>query len=125
MKRKEIEEALNVKEIAFDEHRFNPLRVVLNEEWAQQFVPGEEDYRERAIKRCLDARVEFVSEFNTLTNLVRKCVKIVNPLNGNEMELTSSGGTGGDYTFTYRDEKTGDTVHLSVNEESIRITPKK
>jgi len=125
MKRKEIEKALNVKESAFDEHRFNPLRVVLNEEWDSKFVPGEVDYRERAIKRCLDARVEFVSEFNTLTNLIHKCIKVINPLNGNEMVTISSGGTAAGYTFSYKDEETGDTVQLTVNEESIRISPKK
>ena len=125
MNKKEIKSKLVVSEKTFDEFNFNPLRLVLSDEFARNELPEEEsDYRERAINRCIDANVPFHSEANTITNMVRRTLKVINPRNGNEMKWFMSGGTDSAMSISYRDEETGDEVRITLSSDAISVNPK-
>jgi len=125
MKKKEIQEKLGTLDSIFEEHRYNALRIALDEEWNRSEVAKEEpDYRDRAINRCLEAKVPFTSETNTLTSIASRVLTVTNPLNGNVMEFTSGGGSMSSYTLTFKDSQTGDLVQISLPYDAIRVSPK-
>jgi len=126
MKKKEIQKALGTPDEIFEEHRYNPLRIALDEEWARNNVSKEDpDYRERAVNRCLEAFVEFYTEFNTLPNVMQRLFAAFNPLTGNKMKFGSCSGGGGNYVFNYKDEETGDLIQITLSHDAIRVIPKK
>lgn len=100
----------------------NPLRLAINEEFGSK---EEGCYRQRSIQRCLDAKVDFVSEANTITEMAKRFMKIVNPLTGNEMKYVGGGGNYETMTLRFLDEQTNDVVSITLSNDAIGFTPRK
>ena len=128
MKKKEIQEIMGISNEYFEDLDVNPLEVIIAEEWDRNGIHRnkiQKDYQERALERVIDAKIEFTSEFNTLLNLVRRTIKVVNPFNGNEMIENYSGGSGGKYIISFKDEETGDLIQITFRAGDIKVIPKK
>ena len=81
-----------------DSSSINPLEVAIDYEFAIH-VKG--DYRERAIDRCIYARIDFVSEQNSLSNLAKRCVKVVCPICGVSGQLVTSSASSNSHTLHF------------------------
>jgi len=100
----------------------NPLRVVLTEE----FRSDEKGcHRERSIKRCMDAKIDFSSECNTIYDIAKTVIKVINPLTGNEMVYKRGGGSMSQHTMTFVDEETKDEISVTLQSNSFSFNPKK
>lgn len=126
MKADELKKVLGVSDATIEESTdFNPLRVVLTEEFNKIEKNQTKDYRNRALDRVINAKVDFVSETNSLLDLVQRCVKVINPLNGNEMKLKRAGGNSDEMTITFQDPETKDKIIISFANDAIGFEPNK
>ena len=112
----ELADKLGVSHKAVDEVYVNPLRLLINDEFGRN-VAG--DYRDRVIKRALKSGVSFSSEANTIWDLGKLVLCVVNPKTGNEMEYHGGSGSGDVYTFRFIDKKTKDEISISLPSEGI------
>lgn len=125
MKKREIQEKMGTPDKYFEEVDINPLKIAIAEEWDKiETMPAVSDYRERALDKVIKSRLKFKSEFNTITNLVKRVIKVINPFNGNEMVESFSGGNSEAYTISFKDEKTEDLVQFTFHLNGITIIPK-
>lgn len=120
MNQSEIQSKLGLQDKTFEEADHNPLRLVLSEEFNNPSTGG--DYRKRAIDRCLKAKIGFDSESNTVYDLAKMCLKIVNPVTGNEMKITGGGGSGSMFSITAVDQETGDQISLNIPVNAISVS---
>lgn len=125
MNKKEIQDALNVPDKYFEERDMNPLRLALDQEWDEPHNKDGKDYRTRAIDRCVEAKVPFTSEGNTIFNLNELFIKLVNPISGNEMQITHQSGNGVVALVTFKDMETKDIVNLTIPVDGIKFYPHK
>lgn len=126
MKKEDIQKKLSISDKYFNEFDYNPLRLALDQEFDRNVViDNGKDYRERAIDCVLKAKVPFISETNTISDMIKMFIKIVNPLTGNEMEYLNGSGNFIEYTATFKDMQTKDIISISFNSEAIRFTPHK
>lgn len=97
----------------------NPLSLAITEEFDAKTAVG--NYRDRAIKRCIDAEVSFVSEQNSIMELVKKLITVKNPVTGKPMTCKGAGGSGGSMTMDFSDD-TGMKISITFQHESIGVT---
>jgi len=127
MKAEEIKNKLGVSDEAIEKSMdFNALRIVMNEEFAKPEVTDKDgnDYRERSINRCVEARVPFTSDTNTIYNFVERFITVRHPINGNIMKSKGGGGNNKEMTINFRDDETGDEMSISFMDDSFHIKPK-
>ena len=123
MKASEIKNKLSVSDKAIEENMdFNALRIVLTEEFRKEGTGM--DYRQRALDRCVEAKVEFTSEASSINEIIKRYVKIVNPITGNEMESKGYGGNSDGISIEFRDKETGDKIYLRLGHDAFHFEPK-
>lgn len=124
MKLDEIKKHVALSDAAVNDHmEFNPLALLISDEFNKHILG--EDYRKRALKRAIDAKIEFVSESNSITDMLKMFVKVVNPLTGNEMKYKTGGGNFKETSMTFIDEVTGDTFTICLEQNAMMFSPKK
>jgi lysyl-tRNA synthetase class I len=62
------------------------------------------DYREKAIDKCIEEKVELNSTTNNLFNMSKRFIKMICPICGKDMEAKSGGGNSDSYTVNYKCE---------------------
>lgn len=83
---------------------------------------GKGSYRERAIKRLLQLRLKFVSNFNCIHEMAKQFIKVRCPYCGRNMEPQGGGGTGDLHTVQFSC-KCSARVHLTVTTDGIYVVP--
>lgn len=117
---KDIQKKLGISDKTIAEHTkyINPLSLVVTEEFNSK---EEGSYRDRAIQRCIKAKVSFRSEANTLTELVKKVVQVNNPLTDMPMVCKGGGGNSDSMTLIFKDD-TGLEISISLAHDAISVT---
>ena len=97
----------------------NPLRLAITKEFRDSNGKGGL-YQNRAIELCIDKRISFDSETNSLGNLVEKVLDIKHPVTGEKMKFTRGGGNSESFTFRFKGED-GVEIALSLNHDAISV----
>ena len=126
MKHSEAVKALGVPERT-EQDDVNPLRVAINYEFARNAHGDKRDYRERAIDRCVEHKVDFHSEQNTVYESATRFVAVKCPACGSMLNGTGGVGNFSFHSIDYRCD-CGVTVTLSVPSDGffgVRFPEKK
>ncbi len=118
----DIERALDIPDGCSDPY-VNPLQLAIRYESDIAYNRrGGKDYRDLALDRCIDNKVSFTSETNSLRNFVRRVFDLPTcPSCGKTMKPGDSGGSATEQTFGFRCG-CGVTVSLRVQNDAMRVT---
>jgi hypothetical protein len=134
MKRDELQNCLKLKDTTLTEivEDMNPLTIVAHEEFNRQESPLQRafpdrtkmDYRERAIKRVLNAKVDFHSDSNTTSDLIKQIVPYVHCPVCHAPTSPVSGGGGDSHVWTanYQCPTCKTKVSLSMPHDGISVS---
>lgn len=101
-----------------DDVYVNPLRLALTYEFGKKC---QNNYRIRAINRCLHRKIDFTSECNTVVELATSLLAVKCPVCGRNMKYYSASGTGQAMTVRWRCSKDKTEAHVDLPSESIAI----
>lgn len=99
----------------------NILGILIQEEFGKPDGVG--DYRARVIDRAIKLKESFVSEFNTLSELVERLITVKCPYCGKVMRSNGAGGSGDMTTFRFTCDKKGchGALGLSLSSDAFGI----
>lgn len=117
----EYQEAIKALNLKNPKVEINPLALIVNDEFDK---PGKGNYRKNAVERTIKTKVQFHSECNTLTELVKKIIKIQCPYCNKEMTHKDSGGNLITTTINFNCI-CGTTIGITLGEDSIFVSPSK
>lgn len=123
MSLKNLASKIGVSEHVLDSIYINPLNILVADEFAKP-ISYDPDYRVRAIRRAVKARVDFCSEDNTVGDMLQMFVSVKCPHCGRKTEPRGGGGNNSQWTETYQCKRCGTVVTLSIGNDGIRVAPK-
>jgi predicted RNA-binding Zn-ribbon protein involved in translation (DUF1610 family) len=119
MKRKEFEEKYGYVN---NEDDVNPLTEHEDHFFNKRVHKENKDYRELAIKKCLQNKDSFVSTNNSLWNLVKDYLKFQCPICGELLSFSGSSGSHGFYSSKTMCEKCKIEINLELPSDGITVT---
>lgn len=123
--RQYLTRALGVAAEFFDNEYINPLRLVLSEEFKRKEpTAGNKglNFRQRAINRCIKARVGFHSEQNTCSNLGELVFKVKSPVSGTIKEVRATGGNNNCTHFVVDFGKDDVKIDITIPHDNISVS---
>ena len=87
--------------------------------------PGGTDYRNEAISRLVDLRVNFSSNCNIVWEMLKRFVKVECPYCGGKTKASGGGGNGSVSSMEYVCEKCDSKVILCVSNDGVSLIPEK
>lgn len=120
---------LKVQPRVADDQHVNPLELLSTDEWNRKMPPSDKrqpSYRERAVKRAIEAKVSFSNEANCTLEMARVLLKATCPYCGKTLEAGGGGGAGCGPIFItnikFKCEDCGTSVNLYLQEGSLDLS---
>ena len=99
----------------------NPLRVAVNYEFRQNDEDSSFDYRMRAIRRCVNTRLSFWTDSNTVYSAAKAYIKVQCPDCNRILEGHGGGSTHNNNSINYQC-KCGTRVTLTLPDDGVHVS---
>jgi len=118
MKREEFKNRF-ANEIEVHERKsyVNPLEIMENYYFNQR---DDRNYEEKAVNRCIDEKVNFVSTANNIYKMAYRFITVKCPICGSDIEGKSGGGTANNHHINFRCECKFEAI-LTLPEDGIEF----
>lgn len=116
--------ALGIKTAPQGSDQVNALQVAISHEFDRRTANYKKealDYRERALNRCINRKVSFTSEGNSLHTFLKKYVRFICPCCDSTIQAGNGGGTADTWSANFECQSCKTAISLRLDNDGIYV----